>query len=287
MNLRQFLLPRTAAVLLTSASLLSGCGPSYYLAVQPSHPDSQWPDGRQAVSTNFDQVEVQVCYSHLRNKELMFEVEVRNGSDSVLTINPASFYYIPKVMDRATAKQNGVKLNGNVIMPSAVYAVDPEARIQQLSAKLDKEARKANGVSALELLTVVTNVAEDLKPVQGTPQEKQIETWRREDKRANDAAYFDDQRMQHAQNADNAYLDKSLWEVKVLRKNTLRPGELARGYVTFPSYEQTALLRLALPLAGRTLFFDFDQERKKNQYEPVVPPAPLPAPVPPTATTAP
>ncbi|MCB2377382.1 hypothetical protein LGH70_07310 [Hymenobacter sp. BT635] len=281
--IERYSLPQKAAFVLLALAGFSSCGPSYYLAVKPSQPDSEWHDGRKAVSTNFDRVEVQICYSHLRDKELMFEVEVRNGSDSAVTINPSSFYYHPVVPDQVTAKKNGVKLNGNVIMPSVVYAVDPEARIQQISAKLRKEARKATGTSALEWFSLAGNIAESLTPVKGTEQEKKAEAWRREDKRINDEIFFEEQRIQHAQQANQAVVDKQLWEVEVLRKNTLQPGELARGYVTFPSYEQTALLRVSLPVGRRTLFFDFDQDRKKNQYEPMA----RPAPVPPTATTTP
>ena len=59
MNLRYSLHQGALAALLALGGLTS-CGPSYYLAVQPTQPDSEWPDGRPSMSTNFDKVEVQV-----------------------------------------------------------------------------------------------------------------------------------------------------------------------------------------------------------------------------------
>ncbi|TGE28052.1 hypothetical protein [Hymenobacter metallicola] len=285
MNLRSTLaLGATTALL---AAGLPSCGPSYYLTVKPSQPDSEWHDGRPAVSTNFDSVEVQLAYSHLRDKELMFEVEIRNGSDSAVAINPGTFYYQPVMMDRATAKKNAVKLNPNVsYVPSMVYAINPEARIQQLSARLDKEARKANGVSALEWFSIIGNVAEDLTPVKGTEKEKQAEELRREQARIDNKIYFEEQRLNHAEQADRAFNEKELWEVKMLRKNILRPGEMAHGYVVFPVFDQTLLLRISMPIGERTLIYDFDQERNKGYYAPPTP-RPVAPPVPPTATVAP
>ncbi|TGE18621.1 hypothetical protein [Hymenobacter elongatus] len=268
MNLRYSLLRGALATLITAAGLTS-CAPSYYLAVKPGQPDSEWPDGRPSMSTNFDWVEVQVCYSHLRDKELLLEVEIRNGSDSAVAVNPGTFYYQPVMMDRATAKQNAVQMNASVtFVPAQVYAIDPEHRLEQLRTKLDSEARKANGTSALEWLSLVGNLAEDLTPVKGTEKEKQAEEVRREQARLDSRIYFEDQRMDHAVKADQTVIEKEFWETKMLRKHILQPGELVHGYVTFPAIDQTLLLRVAMPVGERTLIFDFDQERKKAQYEP-------------------
>ncbi|UOQ71679.1 hypothetical protein [Hymenobacter cellulosilyticus] len=266
---RRYSLRTGAVAALLALGALTSCGPSYYLTVKPQQPDSEWPDGRPSLSTNFDSVEVQVCYSHVRDKELMFEVEIRNGSLREVAVNPGTFYYMPIMLDRKTAKQNAVKLNANVpYVPAQVYAVDPEYRIKVLSAKLEAEARKANGISIWDWMSVVSTVAEELTPVKGTEQEKQQELQRREERRISDAAFAEQQHIDHAIKADQAVLEKQYWEVKILRKHILKSGELVHGYVTFPVYDQTLQLRVAMPLGERTLLFDFDQERKKVGYGP-------------------
>ncbi|UOQ52427.1 hypothetical protein [Hymenobacter cellulosivorans] len=275
MNHRYSLRPGALAAVL-ALGFLASCGPSHYLTVKPQQPDSEWPDGRPSLSTNFDKVEVQVCYSHLRDKQHLFEVEIRNGSAEEVAINPGAFYYMPVMMDKKMAKRNAVKMNANVTyVPAQVYAIDPEHRIQALSAKIDFEARKANGISFIEWMDMASSITEAVAPPKGTEQEKQAELVRREDQHINNAIIAESQHMDHAVKADRAVLEKQYWEVKMLRKHILKSGELVHGYVTFPSYDQTLLLRVAMPIGERTLVFDFDQERKKVQYEPTTPPKPL------------
>ncbi|PJJ61105.1 hypothetical protein [Hymenobacter chitinivorans] len=255
---------------------LASCGPTHYLTVKPVRPDSEWPDGRPSMSTNFDSVEVQVCYSHVRDKELMFEVEIRNGSGQEVAVNPGTFYYMPVMLDRKAAKRNAVKMNANVTyVPAQVYAVDPEHRIQALDAKLSYEARKANGISFIEWMDIASSITEVVAPPKGTEQEKQAEEQRREEQHVNNALIAESQHMDHAVKADRAVLEKQYWETKVLRKHILKPGELVHGYVTFPVYDQTLLLRVAMPVGERTLLFDFDQQRQKVQYKPAVTPKPV------------
>lgn len=254
---------------------LSSCA-THYLAVQPRRPDSEWADGRPALSTNFDSVEVQVCYAHLRDKELMFEVEIRNGSAGEVAVNPGTFYYMPVLQDPKKAKRNAANNQTGVnYVPAQVYAIDPERRIQELANKLAYEARKANGISFMDWMNLASGVTDVLTPPKGTEQQKRDEELRREDERIRNAVLAEQQHTDHAIKADQAVMEKQLWEVKVLRKNILKPGELARGYVTFPVYNQTMLLHLALPIGARTLLFDFDQERKKVEYAPAAPVAPV------------
>ncbi|MCB2408999.1 hypothetical protein [Hymenobacter lucidus] len=275
MNLRYSLHQGALATLLALGTLAS-CGPSHYLTVKPRQPDSEWTDGRPSMSTNFDSVEVQLCYAHLRDKNLVFEVEIRNGSNRELAVNPGTFYYMPVMMDKKTAKRNAVKMNANVpYVPAQVYAIDPEHRIQALTNKINYEARKANGISFLEWMDMAASITEVIDTPKGTEQEKQAELARREEQHINNAVMAEDQHMAHAVKADQTVLEKSYWEVKVLRKHILKPGELSRGYVSFPSYDQTLLLRVGMPVGERTLLFDFDQERKKVQYQPTTPPRPV------------
>jgi hypothetical protein len=283
MNLRHYT-PKSVLAALLALGGLASCGPTHFLTVKPVQPDSEWADGRPSVSTNFDSVEVQVCYSHVRGKEVLFEVEIRNGSTGEVAINPGTFYYMPVMMDKKTARQNAVKMNANVsYVPAQVYAIDPEHRIQALGNKLNYEARKANGISFMEWMDMASSITEVVAPPKGTEQERQAEEQRRQEQHLSNAMTAESQHIDHAVKADQTALEKQYWETKVLRKHILKPRELARGYVAFPCYDQTLLLRVSMPIGERTVLFDFDQERKKVRPEPAVSAKPVVAarPVPP------
>jgi len=60
---------------------------------------------------------------------------------------------------------------------------------------------------------------------------------------------------------DRLLMEKELWEEKMLRKTTLQPGELIRGYVIFPINPRASKIELIIPVGNENIGFSFQQTR--------------------------
>jgi hypothetical protein len=236
--------------------LLTACAPSYYLTVQPAEPAGKDQNGRQALFAALDSVETVVSFSHQRDQQVLFDVEVRNGSGRPILVDPAQFYYEPAVSQAVASTTAGVGF-----LLARVPAVDPELQLQKLSGQLATEDRKATGTSGWEWLTIVSDVTADLTASKRKETPKQ--EYERKLQYDRDMRSYDYSRAQHAETADRTALEADLWQHKMLRRYELQPGELMRGYVVFPALDQSVQLRLGLPLGPHRFTFAFDQQRKE------------------------
>lgn len=237
------------------AFLLTACGPSYYLTMKPAQSSGRWVDGHEISQDAHDSVEVHVGFVRYGANGVIFEVSLRNHSGRPILVAPASFYYLP-VATLPVASTAPVEL------PGRVAAMDPEPRLQQLTTSIGYEAEQATEVSTGEVLSGLSNIVESVASIKNKETDEQIKE--REQRHRNDASYYDNQRLQHAANADLLLSEKQELEQYALRKNTLEPGQSARGYVYFSRTDMADLLRLVVRVNEHPLTFNFEQARVKQ-----------------------
>jgi hypothetical protein len=115
--------------------------------------------------------------------------------------------------------------------PSAVKAINPEQKLDGLVA------------------AVVYNVRESQRPlVLASPEYGQLH------------------RLEHSSAALQAQGQKQDVEARLLRKNTLLPGQGIRGYVYFPRTDKADVLRLSLPLRAQPLALSYSQLRRRQPH---------------------
>jgi|GEM_PF-3554022 len=236
--------------------LLTACGPSYYLTVQPSEAAGAAGAEHQPLFAELDSVKMVFSFSHHRDKEVLFDAEVRNGSGRPILVDPAQFYYEPGISQTVASTTVGASF-----FLSCVPAVDPEQTVQSLAAKLGTEDRKATGTSGWEWLTIASDLTADLTA--NKRKETEQEKYDRKVQYAQSMQGYADNRVRHAEAADRTAMELELWQHQMLRRYLLQPGELVRGYVVFPALDQTVLLRLRTPVGPHQFTFDFDQQRRK------------------------
>lgn len=113
--------------------------------------------------------------------------------------------------------------------PGAVKAINPEQKLDGLVA------------------AVVYNVRESQRPlVLASPEYGQLH------------------RLEHSSAALQAQTQKQDVEARLLRKNTLLPGQGIRGYVYFPRADAADILRLVLPLRAQPLLLSYSQLRSRQ-----------------------
>jgi hypothetical protein len=245
------------------ALLLSACGASTFLAVEPARSNGPWVNGHPtSVVSHPDSVYVRASFIRADEHELVFEVAFLNYADTPVRIAPETFCYIalPDTLADSTC------------VPAPFFearrlAADPEVRLSQLQAKLKEQERKADNVSWFEILTSVASLAEDVSSIKKKETDQQVAE--RETRHQNNQAYFDNQRLDHAEQADHLYTQATALEAVVLRKTTLAPGQGLRGQVFFPRMDEARKLRLVVFFNERPVQFTFNQTlRGTRQYQP-------------------
>lgn len=235
------------------AASLTACTATSLLTLTPTRPDGPWVNGHPTtLAQHPDSVQVRVGFVRYEPTELVFETEISNYSDQPIQVAPETFYYLMLPTDSVAEKQLA-----KGIFESRVPALDPEAQLQQLAARLDKQAAKATNVSWFELLTSAAHIAEDVASIKKKETAEQVAA--RENRQQSDEAYFEEQREQHAQQADQLYSQQVSLETMVLRKTTLVPGQRVVGQVHFPRRDYAQRLRLVVFFDERPVQFTFIQ----------------------------
>lgn len=202
-----------------------------------------------SLSYHPDSVEVKLGFVRYEPATLVFEVEIGNDSSQPVWVTPETFFYAPVDTGAAVVPTTAT---------ARVTALDPELRLKQLAARLEEETTKSEKVSWLEILTMVSNVAEDVSSIKKKETEEQIAE--REERHQSSSAYFDYQREQHAQQADTLYTQHLNMQTVGLRKTLLSPGKFVRGLVYFPRTDAARRLRVVVFFNERPVSFDFTQQ---------------------------
>ncbi|QNE38737.1 hypothetical protein F1C16_03790 [Hymenobacter sp. NBH84] len=248
-------LPQLLSVFMLGG-FLSACGPSYFLTMKPTAADTIWYEGREMMLQEQDSMLVQMSFVRYEGRELVFEAVVENGSSQPILVAPEQFYYQPVVTQAATA---GTATN----VPGRVAAIDPEQRMQQLETQLAYESKEATKVSFGELLTTLSHITENVASIKKEETEKEIDE--REERQQSERDYYTNHRIDHSIAADQVRYTKEEVEQRLLRKNTLPPGQYIRGYVYFPRTDAADVIRVVVPVnEQQPATFDFTQDRTKQ-----------------------
>jgi len=241
--------------ILSVGGLLSACGPSYFLTMKPTAENTIWYEGREMVLQEQDSMLVQMSFVRYEGKELVFEAVVENGSSQPILVAPEQFFYQPVTTQAATA---GTPTN----VPARVAAIDPEQRMRQLETTLAYESKEATKVSLGELLTTLGHITEDVVSIKKKETDEEVDE--REQRQQSERNYYTNQRLEHSIAADQVRYKKEEVEQRLLRKNTLPPGQYIRGYVYFPRTDVADVIRVVVPVGEQPATFDFTQSRMKQ-----------------------
>lgn len=229
-------------------ALLTACGPSYYLTVQPTDLEGQAKNAPQTLLAEVEGVEMELTFSHFRIKDLAFKAEIRNGSTEPVLVDPAQFYYLSGVAPAANAKAE------KATSRTRVKAYDPEAEQQPLTTRLSMQEGVVMGVSELEWLLVMASASKEAM-AKARIQTKQIKSKGQENTEPQLPGPVQEQVA-----GDKIAEELELWQGKLLRKYTLQPGELIRGYVVFPKLKQKTMMRVTAPVGPHVFTFDFNHK---------------------------
>lgn len=226
-------------LLVMSTGILGCVAPRPLYRLQPLAENTLWIYGKEYVESSNDSFAVAVAYDRTVNDYLVFQVEIENRTGSAVLVSPERFHYT--TLKRAPAF--------DTVDP--VYAVDPEAKLEQLDKALSREnARHASALAADITFTLLDIFAEIV-----------TDTDDNTDELAYHRNYEIENDNKHERTVSNLKEIRDSWEFDTLRKTTLLPEQKVQGLVYFPAQETAQRIRILLPIAGWTATFTFEQNK--------------------------
>ena len=242
---------RKLVAVLALAAALPACGPSYFMAMQPSNGSGTWVDGAETTHQQHDGLEVRLSFVRYETNRLVFEADMRNRSGHDFTVNPTEFYAQPIVTQPVASTATAADL------PGRQPASDPE--LQQLQQRIETEAAAATKVSFGEVLTSVSQAVENIKAVDKKETREQIAA--RETRQLNENSAYDRERLQAAAAAEQHRAELAELRTHALRRTTVEAGQAVRGYVYFPRTDWADAIRVTAPGLAPGTTLDFTQTR--------------------------
>jgi hypothetical protein len=220
-----------------------GCAtPAPLVRLYPSSPAVVWVSGRAAVTREQGGVRVAVAFDRQDGGRLGLRVEVSNGTEANLEVDPSKFTFT----DCRTSNLKSCAPTRNVI--------DPEAMLAALDFKqANEQADAVNSQVLLGTLAVVSVVGDVAAAAGGHPN-------------AN-AGLGTVAALGVAQSAEaqsdstlaSIAVQQRIWSDEALRRNTLFPGQGTGGRVYVPIYPEAGVVWLHVRVAEHVFSIPFRQ----------------------------
>jgi hypothetical protein len=229
--------------LLVTAVLVAGCAtPSPLVRLHPKSPDVVWVSGRATVIREDGGTRVAVAFEHQDGPNLGLHVEVENGTEGKLYVDPSEFTFT----SCRTADLGSCDLTRRV--------VDPERVLLALDERQSRERADAANSQALLGTLVVLNAVGDVASVASG----------RADHNTGQGTVATAALMQSDAAARNSQLSaisvqQSIWSNEALRRNTLFPGRGTAGRVYVPIDLNAQIVWLHVRTGGHVFSFQFQQ----------------------------
>lgn len=249
---KQFYVCAFAALLL----YFIGCAPLPTFVLDPADGNSTWLHGKQIVSKSDGSFAVAVSFEETEGTNLVFDVNIKNLSDTTALIEPEKFYY------------RGLALKKDSLYESRYpsYALDPEFQLLQLDRQIAHENANRETSEGLDLFVGLLGVAADIATINEPKTEEQI--------RNEEEAEFEREMTSKAEAAEyrqtirdlNDY--RSYWKRVTLRKTSLGPNQSVSGKVyfaakPFPPMKRMKMIKIYFPVGDKQYDFLFNRTKYK------------------------
>ncbi len=226
---------------------LSSCAtPQPVSRLQPIEQEgiTKWRYGSQLVTLpEQDGLEVGIAYRSSTPGYLVFEVKIRNGSGKPVLISPEQFFYEPLARDTITA------------VASKVFANDPEQMLLEFDKKESRIRAAQQNETASELLSITTNLVEDISTNNESSEDLQRKWTERDARRAE----YEGSQANYQLNFLSLDEERSYWANRTIRRTTLDPGYEMTGTVFFLRNNKAAFVRLNVTIDDKVFPVTFWQ----------------------------
>jgi len=226
------------------ATTLVGCAtPGPLVRLYPNAADVVWVAGRPSIMLQQEGVRVAAAFDHQDGGYLGLHVEVQNGTDGRLDVNPRDFTYTVCSAMRVDS------------CAPTQRVVDPEAVLVGLEQRQAREtADAANAQAALATLTILTAVGEVAAATSGHgSHDSGTATIASASLMQSDAAARDSSLASIA-------TQRQVWSNEALRRSTVFPLQGTAGRVYLPINLNAHVVWLHVRSGARVFSFPFRQD---------------------------
>lgn len=229
--------------------LLSSCtSPRLVTKLSPEAPEGHFAMGREYIPLESEELVVELAYDGMQGDHLVFDLVVHNSSSDTLSILPSGFYYV--LLDSAHAESaqetSWLSLHPDTVM--AVYDLSIEKREKQ------KEMNTMLGIlqASFNLLYNASGFIATEDP--GFIVDAVFQTAGTADE------YISNSRMISMEMSEISE-EKELVREEIFRDKMLPPGQVASGFIYFPSHLEAAYYMFCFPLGNQLFQYVYRQER--------------------------
>lgn len=234
--------------------LLWSCtAPRVLTKISPEASGGHFAMGREYISLESDNIEVELAYDGMQGENLIFDFVVHNITPDTLSIQPADFYYV--LLDSATAASS---------IGNARMAVHPEKVMMYYDQTL-KERQEDKGVNSfLGILQAGAGIIYNTTAFIATDNpgflaDAVFHTLGTADQ------YISKDRMINAE-MEMISEEKEVVEKEIFRMSRLDPESINSGYVYFPKHEDANYYMFCFPIENQLFQFVYNQRKEIVYY---------------------
>jgi hypothetical protein len=232
----------TAAPFVIVAALTGCATPSPLVRLYPRSPDVVWAAGRASVTREQAGVRVAAAFDHQDGPNLGMRVEVENGTEGKLEIDPHEFTF-------NTCRGPEISSCG---IPQRI--IDPEGVLLALDERQSREQANAANSQALLGTLVILNAVGDVASVASGHADAHTG-----EGTVAAAALMQADAVARDSSQSSIASQHAMWSNEALRRNTLFPGRGTGGRVYIPIDLQAQIVWFHVRLNGQVFSFPFQQ----------------------------
>ena len=230
--------------------LLCSCAsPRLVTKLIPEAPEGHFAMGREYIPLESNELAVELGFDGMLGDQLVFDLVVHNSSSDTLSILPSSFYYV--LLDSAQAASDHtaswLSLHPDTVL--AYYDLSIERREKQ------KDMNTAVGIlqASVNLLYNVSGFIATEDP--GFIVDAVFQTAGTADQ------YISNSRMISMEMSEISE-EKELVGEEIFKDRMLPPGQVASGFIYFPSHQEAAYYMFCFPLGNQLFQYVYRQDQE-------------------------
>ena len=208
--------------------------------LEPTLAKTTWLHGQEFASKTIENIEVSIAFYRTITNMYIFDVEIKNISDSSVLIEPEfAYYYSLQDKKKDTSEK--------------IFAKNPEHQIELVDKSIAKEKCNYSNEVTADAVFSILDFALTVATITDGKSEDEI------DERLEESETMADNRIARDENheikIENLTKKRDDWEISALRKTTLVSNSFVQGRLYFQTNNNMEEIKVTIPI--NNLFFNF------------------------------
>ena len=230
--------------------LLCSCtAPRVVTKITPEAPEGHFAMGREYISLQSQQIEVELGHDGIQGEYLIFDFVVHNATADTLSVIPGDFYYL--VLDSAHAEASA---------HTPWMAVHPDKVLMNYDESLEQRKKEKGMNTFLGILQASVDVIYYASGFAATENPGFIADGIFQTIGTADQYISQDKMISSEMTVISE--EKDVVKEEIFRTCKIPPGMVSSGYVYFPLHESTAYYMFCFPIEKQLFQFVYKQQKE-------------------------